>query len=180
MADQESIVLYDAAATAKLVRHMAEAVVARHPDLAGLALVGIRTGGAFLARRLMRSFAGRGFSVDTGAIDITLYRDDWTRLHARPRVGKTDVDFSVDDRPVLLVDDVLYTGRTVRAAMDAVIDLGRPRRIELAVLVDRGWRELPIQPDYVGAKVETGADQMVDVLLREEGANEDAVVIRPR
>ncbi len=175
-----SRVLYDAAATAKLVRKMAEAITARHPDLSGLALVGIRTGGAHLARRLMRSFAGRGFSVDTGAIDITLYRDDWTRLHARPRVGKTEVDFAVDGRPVVLVDDVLYTGRTVRAALDAVIDLGRPRRIELAVLIDRGWRELPIQPDYVGAAVETNADQVVDVLLREQGAAEDSVVIRPR
>ena len=103
-------------------------------------------------------------------MDITLYRDDWTRLHTKPKVGKTEIDFPIDRRTVVLVDDVLFTGRTIRAAMDALIDFGRPRRIELAVLIDRGHRELPIQPDYVGAVVETETNEVIDVFFSEQGA----------
>jgi pyrimidine operon attenuation protein/uracil phosphoribosyltransferase len=109
-------------------------------------------------------------------LDITLYRDDWTQLSHKPLVGKTELPGSIDDQEVVLVDDVLFTGRTVRAALDALIDYGRPRRIELAVLVDRGCRELPIQPDYVGRALELSPPQRVNVYLQEMG-RADAVAI---
>jgi pyrimidine operon attenuation protein/uracil phosphoribosyltransferase len=158
---------------------MAREVAQRHPQADGLALVGVRTGGAFLSRRLLNVLGQiKGPAAQHGVIDITLYRDDWTRLHSRPKVGKTEIEFSLDDKVVILVDDVLFTGRTVRAAMDALIDFGRPCRIELAVLIDRGHRELPIQPDYVGARLETTRQEVIDVLLTESGDAGDAVVKR--
>ncbi len=164
---------------AEMLRALALALAGRHDDLPGLALVGIRTGGAHLARRLQGLLAELGSGRPLlGIIDITLYRDDWTRLHRRPKVGKTELDFEMEGRRVVLVDDVLFTGRTVRAALDALIDFGRPRFIELAVLIDRGHRELPIQPDYVGAGLEVDQDEVIDVLLREEGHSADRVVRR--
>lgn len=111
-----------------------------------------------------------------GVLDITLYRDDWTRISHKPLVGKTELPGSIDDQEVLLVDDVLFTGRTVRAALDALMDYGRPKRIRLAVLVDRGGRELPICPDFVGLTVELPLEQRVNVYLKEMG-REDAVAI---
>ena len=133
-----------------------------------LALIGIHTRGVFLARRLADMIATKtGFPVLTGTIDITLYRDDWTRISYQPVVQSTDISFSVDNRRVVLVDDVLFTGRTTRAALDALMDFGRPSRVELAVLVDRGLRELPIRADYVGKTVETNRDQTVNVLMNE-------------
>lgn len=176
----EAHTLFDAAQTGEMVCGLARAVVARHQG-EDICLVGIRTGGAHLAHRIAGELARlRGAAVDTGVMDITLYRDDWTRLDSRPVVGKTEISFAVAGRVVVLVDDVLYTGRTVRAALDAIIDFGRPRRIELAVLIDRGQRELPIQPDYVGARLDTDAGEIIDVLLSEEGKSADAVVTRHR
>jgi len=142
-----------------------------------LVLIGIRTGGAFLAHRLRDLLkTGRGMVVPTGALDITLYRDDWTRINHKPIIGKTEVPVGLDDKDIILVDDVLYTGRTVRAAMDALIDFGRPRRISLAVLVDRGGRELPICADYSGVRLEIGAGERVNVYLKEGGGNDQVVV----
>ena len=132
------------------LENLTQQILTRHPNLEDLVLVGIRTGGAFLAH-------------------ITLYRDDWTQLSHKPLVGKTELPGSIDDQEVVLVDDVLFTGRTVRAALDALIDYGRPRRIELAVLVDRGGRELPIHADYVGQTVELAPSQRVNVYLQEMG-----------
>lgn len=164
----------------QMLADLAQALHLRHPDPGELALVGIRTGGAFLASRLREQLAAlAGQAPDTGVMDITLYRDDWTRLHSRPKVGRTEIDFAIDGRVVVLVDDVIYTGRTTRAALDALIDFGRPRRIELLVLIDRGQRELPIQPDYVGARLTPHSGRVIDVRLREQGAAEDAVVDRP-
>lgn len=158
---------------------LTEEVLARHGDLSRLALVGIRTGGAFLAQRLGQQIQARtGVAVPVGILDITLYRDDWTRISHKPQVGKTELDFSLDDIDVVLVDDVLFTGRTVRAALDALTDFGRPRRIELAVLVDRGGRELPICPDYIGQTVTLQGTQRVNVYLQEMG-RVDEVVIEP-
>ena len=169
----------DAKGISQLVDDLAKKIIKAHHRLANVALVGIRTGGAFLAHRLQQELERQsGIAPDTGIIDITLYRDDWTRLHNRPIVGRTAIDFPVDDRTLILVDDVLFTGRTTRAAMDALIDLGRPRRIELLVLIDRGGRELPIQPDYVGAKLEAEQNQVIDVLLEEQGAAQDVVLRR--
>jgi pyrimidine operon attenuation protein/uracil phosphoribosyltransferase len=141
------------------------------------ALVGIRTGGVFLAQRLLDHLNHKGFeSALFGIIDITLYRDDWTRIAQRPIVGKTELDFSIDDKRVILVDDVLFTGRTIRAALDALIDFGRPARIEVAALVDRGHRELPICPTYTGLTVDTRLDERVNVYFSEQGVGDQVVV----
>ena len=108
-----------------------------------------------------------GVDLPTGIIDITLYRDDWTRLSQTPEVKKAEIHFSVEDKHVLIVDDVFFTGRTIRAAIDALLDLGRPRRVELAILIDRGHRELPIHPDYIGKILETSKQDSVNVELKE-------------
>lgn len=143
-----------------------------------LSLVGIHTRGVFLARRIHEKIlAAEGIDVPTGEMDISFYRDDWTQAARHPRVQATNVLFSVDGCEIILVDDVLFTGRTIRAAMDALMDFGRPGRIELAVLVDRGHRELPIQADYVGKYVETRRTETVNVLLSEHDGG-DAVEIR--
>ena len=142
-----------------------------------LALVGIRTRGVPLARRLARALESRtGTKPSIGALDITLYRDDLTAVSAQPIVRKTELPFSMDDSWVVLVDDVLFTGRTVRAAITALVDFGRPRKIELLVMVDRGWRELPIQADYAGTRIETKREDMVQVLLAEEDGRDEVIL----
>lgn len=147
----------------------------------GLAIVGIRRGGVHLAGRLRALLAKRiGREPPMGTIDIALYRDDLDEKGAVPVVGPTDVRFKVDGKTVLLVDDVLYTGRTVRAALDELVDFGRPRRVWLLVLVDRGGRELPIAADFVGARLQVELQDDVQVKLREAGAPEDAVVVTRR
>jgi pyrimidine operon attenuation protein / uracil phosphoribosyltransferase len=154
-----------------------EQLLGRHPQLEETVLVGIRTGGVFLAERLrQRVVEKKKVDLPTGIIDITLYRDDWTRLSQTPQVKKAEIRFPVEDKNVLLVDDVLFTGRTIRAALDALLDLGRPRRVELAVLVDRGHRELPICADYVGTTIETSRQDSINVELKEL-AGADQVVI---
>jgi pyrimidine operon attenuation protein/uracil phosphoribosyltransferase len=150
------------------LNQMCDQVLNRHPRLDEMVLVGIRTGGVYLAERIrQRILQKRGIDLPTGIIDITLYRDDWTRLTQTPEVKKTEIHFPIEDKNVLLVDDVLFTGRTIRAAIDALLDLGRPRRVELAVLIDRGHRELPIQANYVGKTLETSRKDSVNVELRE-------------
>lgn len=159
------------------LERLTQQILARHQNLEDLVLVGIRTGGAFLAQRLADKILKHSFrAVRVGVLDITLYRDDWTQLSHKPLVGKTELPGSIDGQEVVLVDDVLFTGRTVRAALDALIDYGRPRRIELCVLVDRGGRELPIHADYVGQTVALAASQRVNVYLQEMG-KPDAVAI---
>jgi pyrimidine operon attenuation protein/uracil phosphoribosyltransferase len=150
------------------LNQICDQVLNRNPRLAEMVLVGIRTGGVFLAERLRQKILQKKeIDLPTGIIDITLYRDDWTRLSQTPEVKKAEIHFSIEDKHVLLVDDVLFTGRTIRAAIDALLDLGRPRRVELAVLIDRGHRELPIQADYVGKILETSRQDSVDVELKE-------------
>ena len=154
-----------------------EQLIHRHPRLNEMVLVGIRTGGAFLAERLKEKILQKsGLDLPMGIIDITLYRDDWTRLSQAPEVKKTEIRFPIEDKDVLLIDDVLFTGRTIRAALDALLDLGRPRRVELAILIDRGHRELPICADYVGSVLETSKQDSIDVELKEL-AGIDQVVI---
>jgi pyrimidine operon attenuation protein/uracil phosphoribosyltransferase len=146
-----------------------------------LAIVGIRRGGVHLAQRLRAELAAAlGAEPPVGTLDIALYRDDLAEKGAAPVIGPTDIPFSVQGRTIVLVDDVLYTGRTVRAALDEIVDFGRPRRVWLAVLVDRGGRELPISADFAGARIDVPDDQDVQVRLREAGAPEDAVVVKPR
>jgi pyrimidine operon attenuation protein/uracil phosphoribosyltransferase len=156
---------------------LTDEILKRHQRLDDLVLVGIRTGGAFLAQRLAGLIARRSKRpVKVGILDITLYRDDWTQLSHKPLVGKTELPGSIDDQEVVLVDDVLFTGRTVRAALDALIDYGRPRRIELAVLVDRGGRELPIQADYAAATMTLKPGQRVNVYLTEMGRPDEVAI----
>jgi pyrimidine operon attenuation protein/uracil phosphoribosyltransferase len=157
--------------------HICDQLLSRHPQLDQMVLVGIRTGGVFLAERLKQKILLKGgVDLPTGIIDITLYRDDWTRLSQTPEVKKTEIHFPIEDKNVLLVDDVLFTGRTIRAAIDVLLDLGRPRRVELAVLVDRGHRELPICADYIGRTLEISRQDSVNVELKEL-AGVDRVVI---
>ncbi len=171
--------ILDAKEMERAISRMAHEIVERNKGVENLALIGIRTGGVPLAQRLRERIAAiEGRTVPVGILDITLYRDDWTRLTSRPVVQRTEIEFPIDDLDVVLVDDVLYTGRTVRAAMDALLDIGRPATIQLAVLVDRGRRQLPIQADYCGLSMKTGADEHVDCHLREIDGQDEVVVRR--
>jgi pyrimidine operon attenuation protein/uracil phosphoribosyltransferase len=155
-------------------------IVERNHGVADLSIIGIHTGGVFLAQRIKRKIEEReGLVLPSGNLDITLYRDDWSLISQNPIVKKSDIGFLLEDKRVVLVDDVIFTGRTIRAAMDAIMDYGRPLSIQLAVLVDRGGRELPIQPDYVGMAVSVAPNERVDVLL-DEKEHRDAVVLSRR
>ena len=161
----------------EILEQMASSIHAAVADKNNLILVGIRTGGVHIANRLYDKIKAKsGLEVPVGILDIGLYRDDWTRLSTNPIVRSTELPVSIDDRVVVLVDDVLFTGRTVRAAMDALIDFGRPKRIELAVLVDRGHREFPICANYVGTSVTTALDEVVNVYMK-EADGEDRVLV---
>jgi pyrimidine operon attenuation protein / uracil phosphoribosyltransferase len=171
--------LMDAGRMARTLSRVAHEILERHPEAKSLALVGIRSRGVPLARRLARLIAGAaGAEPAVGALDIALYRDDFTSLAAQPITKGSDILFSIEGRTVVLVDDVLFTGRTVRAAIDQLIDFGRPARIELAVLVDRGHRELPIRADYVGRSLATSRDEQVQVWVREEDGKDEVVLLR--
>jgi len=159
---------------------MADEIVELNDGTDDLIIVGIQRRGVQLAARIVSGIAEReGATVPLGGLDITLYRDDLQTVGPRPVVGPTNIPADVDSRAVVIVDDVLYTGRTVRAALDELADFGRPKRIALAVLIDRGGRELPIQPDIVGKKIECGPGQRVDVLVNELDGR-DAVVLSDR
>ncbi len=166
----------------RTLKQMAREVVERAKAAGGaLAVVGIRTGGVHLAQRLRREITAlTGTEPPIGTIDIALYRDDFSERAGAPVVGPTDIRFPVTGKTIVLVDDVLYTGRTVRAALDQLVDFGRPRRVLLAVLVDRGGRELPIAPDVVGSRLDVPGTDQVEVRLVEAGAPTDAVVIQRR
>ena len=154
-------------------------IVERNHGVADLSIVGIHTGGVFLAQRIKRRIEEReGVTLPAGNLDITLYRDDWSLISQNPIVKKSEIGFLLEDRRVILVDDVLFTGRTIRAALDAIMDYGRPLSIQLAVLIDRGGRELPIQPDYVGMAVAASAGERVDVLLDEKDGRDEVVLSR--
>jgi pyrimidine operon attenuation protein / uracil phosphoribosyltransferase len=168
----------------RTLRRIAHEIVEKHDDLSALALVGIYTRGVHLAERLralIREFTGA--DVPTGALDITFYRDDVSvrageqRAHAQPVVKATRLDFPLEGKSVVLIDDVLYTGRTIRAAIEALFDYGRPERVQLAVLIDRGHRELPIRPDYVGKNLPTSRRERVSVRLVESDAGDRVVLV---
>jgi pyrimidine operon attenuation protein/uracil phosphoribosyltransferase len=161
----------------RILTRITHEILEVHRGAANLTLIGIQTRGVYLAKRIQSQINTiEGSDIPTGNIDINLYRDDWTRIAHQPIVQATEISFSVDGKQIILVDDVLFTGRTTRAAMDALMDFGRPDRIELAVLVDRGHRELPIQGHYVGKYVETRRSETINVLLSEHDG-EDRVVL---
>jgi len=167
-------ILLDAPAVERTLSRMAHELIERHADLETLALVGIHTRGVPLARRLRDLVAEQaGTNVNLGAVDITFHRDDvlvrsgGAPLHPQPVVRGTELDFPLEGKTVVLVDDVLFTGRTIRAAIDALLEYGRPARVQLAVLVDRGHRELPIRPDYVGKNLPTARGERIQVELLE-------------
>jgi pyrimidine operon attenuation protein / uracil phosphoribosyltransferase len=170
----------DADRIGRTLTRIAHEILERNRGLDDLALVGVRTRGDHLARRLGRALHEiTNREIPTGALDITLYRDDLMR-HAvgpQPLVRRTEIPFSIDHRRILLVDDVLYTGRTTRAALDALIDFGRPSSIQLIVLVDRGHRELPIKADYVGKNLPTSLDESVQVYLQESDGRDEVVLL---
>lgn len=142
-----------------------------------LSIIGIHTGGVFLAGRIQEIIKKReGVDLPLGSLDITLYRDDWSLASQNPIVKKTDINFSVEGKTVILVDDVIYTGRTIRAALDAIMDFGRPRSIQLAVLIDRNGRELPVQADFVGTSVVVETREHIDVMLKEISARDEIIL----
>ncbi|MBW1822988.1 MAG: bifunctional pyr operon transcriptional regulator/uracil phosphoribosyltransferase PyrR [Deltaproteobacteria bacterium] len=161
----------------KSLKRIAHEILEKHKDGKDLFLIGIRRRGVTLAERLSAKMKEiGGFEVPIGALDINLYRDDLSEVASQPILRKTEVPFSVKDRKIILVDDVLYTGRTIRAALDAIIDLGRPHSIQLAVLLDRGHRELPIRADYVGKNVPTSHKELIEVKLVEDDGIDEVII----
>ncbi len=161
----------------RIITRISHQIIERHKGTQNLALVGIQTRGDFLAKRLADQIRKiENVDLPVGSMDINMYRDDWTKISHQPTVRPSDIPFSVDDMDIILVDDVLFTGRTIRAAMDALMDFGRPSRIELAILVDRGHRELPIQADFKGTSINTEPGDMITVLVAEHD-EQDAVYI---
>jgi len=178
MAKTETVIL-DKAGINRALTRISHEILENNKGSAELVLVGIRTGGDLLAAQLRRRLAEiEGESLPLGAIDVTMYRDDLSSRGSLP-VGKTDLPFPLEGRRVILIDDVLYTGRTIRAAMDALMDIGRPRSIQLAVLVDRGHRELPIRPDYIGRNVPTSRDEQIQVDFDAENNPVEVRLIKP-
>jgi pyrimidine operon attenuation protein/uracil phosphoribosyltransferase len=160
-----------------LVR-IAHEIVERNKGAGDLVLVGMQTRGVPLAKRLSTTIRGlEGINVPVGSLDISLYRDDLSSLSLKPAVHRTDIPVDITDKQVVLVDDVFYTGRSIRAAMDALMDLGRPQSIQLAVLVDRGHRELPIRADYVGKNIPTSKDEEIKVDIKEVDGEDKVIIV---
>lgn len=174
---KEKAQLMDEKAIGRAITRISHEIIERNKGIDDIVLVGIKTRGVPIADRIGRKIEQiEGKKINTGEIDITLYRDDLKKVDVDPVINGSDIKFSIDDKIVILVDDVLYTGRTVRSALDAIIDIGRPKAIQLAVLVDRGHRELPIRADYVGKNVPTSKDEIISVKLSEID-EEDSVTI---
>ena len=172
--------LLSAQQVAEAIDRLVEAVRTHVPPTEPLAVIGIRTRGEILAQRLVERLRKDGRNVDHGVLDITFYRDDLSLRKGVPLVRATEIDFDLDDKLVLLVDDVLQTGRSIRAAMDALVDFGRPRAIRLAVLIDRGGRELPIAPDYLGAALPAARGARVQVRLAEQDGEDGVFLTKTR
>lgn len=170
--------ILDGEALERTLTRIAHEIVERNRGSDGLAIVGIASRGAYLGRRLAE-YVGRieRKEIPVGTLDITLYRDDLTMVANQPVVHKTEISFDIQDKTIVLVDDVLYTGRTVRCALSELIDFGRPKSIQLAVLIDRGHRELPIRADYVGKNIPTSQDEMVEVRLEEVDGRDEVVIV---
>jgi len=170
--------IMDKVALQKTLKRLALQIVEKNKGTRDLALIGIMNRGIYLARRIAKLIAEReGFEPPVGAIDITLYRDDLSMIAEQPVVGRTEINFDITSKKVILVDDVLYTGRTIRSALTELIDFGRPQFIQLAVLIDRGFRELPIRADFVGKNIPTSKKEAIEVRLTEsDGVDEVAIM----
>jgi len=169
--------ILDSAAIDKTLERIAHEIIEKLKSVEEIAMIGIKYRGAFLAERIARRIEKiSGKAVPVGALDITLYRDDLTEVSEQPVVHATEIDFDIKGKKIVLVDDVLYTGRTIRCALDALIDFGRPSIIQLAVLIDRGHRELPIRADYVGKNVPTSLKEVVEVRLQESEGKDEVVI----
>ncbi|OGW82240.1 MAG: bifunctional pyr operon transcriptional regulator/uracil phosphoribosyltransferase [Omnitrophica bacterium RIFCSPHIGHO2_02_FULL_51_18] len=172
-----SKLILDAPSVERSVIRIAHEIVEKNKSTQGLCLVGIQRRGVILAKRLQETIKEiSGAEVPIGVLDINLYRDDLTKVFEQPVIHKTEINFDLDNKIVVLVDDVLYTGRTIRCAMDALVDFGRPKCIQLAVLIDRGHRELPIRADFVGKNIPTSKEESVRVNLMETDGKEEVVV----
>jgi Pyrimidine operon attenuation protein/uracil phosphoribosyltransferase len=178
MAENKNIkVVMDKEGIDRCLTRIAYEILEKNKGMGNLVLVGIRTGGVYLAERFQKKISGiEGGKIPLGILDITLYRDDISTTRKKPRLGKTNIPFSLDDKKVVLVDDVLFTGRTIRAAMDALIDFGRPQIIQLAVLIDRGHRELPIRADFVGKNLPSSLWEAVSVNLVEKNGMDEVII----
>lgn len=175
---REKATILDRDGIRRALTRIAHEIIEKNQGVQGVALIGIRRRGVPLALRLAEKIEQiEGANVPVGFLDITLYRDDLTRLGPQPQLSRTEVPFPVTDRTVILVDDVLYTGRTVRAALDAIMDLGRPRAIQLVALIDRGHRELPVRADYVGKNVPTSSREIISVQLEDIDGQEQVVIL---
>lgn len=173
----EKNTIMDEAAIRRALTRIAHEIIEKNKGVKDIVLLGIRSRGVPLAKRLADQIQNiEGQAVNVGMLDITLYRDDLSKLDYHPVVHGTHIDFNLNDKIVILVDDVLYTGRTIRAAMDAIVDLGRPKIIQLAVLIDRGHRELPIRADYIGKNVPSSQKEIINVYLQDTD-NQEKVVI---
>ncbi|MGA2775303.1 MAG: bifunctional pyr operon transcriptional regulator/uracil phosphoribosyltransferase PyrR [Candidatus Omnitrophota bacterium] len=175
---KEKAKILDKEALNRSVMRIAHEILEKNKGTEGLCLIGIRYRGVFLAHRLAACIKKiENMDVPVGALDITLYRDDLTLIAQQPVVHKTEIDFDISNKNVILVDDVLYTGRTIRAALDALIDFGRPKLIQLAVLVDRGHRELPVRADFVGKNIPTAKNETVEVRLSEADGKDEVIIV---
>ena len=170
--------LMDASSINRSLRRLTHEIIEKNRGTKELVIVGIRNRGDSLARRMIQAFQEiEKVNVPLGVLDITMYRDDFQRVTDHPVVQSTDIDTDITDKRIVLVDDVLYTGRTIRAALDALVDFGRPAVIQLAVLVDRGHRELPIKADYVGKNVPTAQNEQVEVRLKEVDGEDKVLLV---
>jgi len=171
----------DAEGIKRTLKRISHEIVEKNQGVKDLVIIGIRSRGAFLAERIAENIKEiEGKEVPVGALDITLYRDDLSEIAQQPVVHSTDIDFDVSGKKIILVDDVLFTGRTVRCALDELIDFGRPANIQLAVLIDRGHRELPIRPDFVGKNIPTSQKESVEVKLKETDKAEEVNILTPK
>jgi pyrimidine operon attenuation protein/uracil phosphoribosyltransferase len=175
---KEKAKILDKETISRTLMRIAHEILERNKGTKDLCLVGIRNRGVYLAMRLAECIKKiEGVTVPVGILDITLYRDDLTLIASQPVVHKTEIDFDIADKNVVLVDDVLYTGRTIRAALDALMDFGRPKSIQLAVLIDRGHRELPMRADYAGKNIPTSQSETVEVRLQEVDGKDEVVIV---
>jgi len=178
MSLKEKALILDKAGIDRALTRIAHEILEKNKGAKDLILVGIQRGGVHLAKRLATKIREiEGVEPPVGSLDITMYRDDLSTRKSQPVPQATDIAFDIQDKMMVLVDDVLFTGRTIRAALNSVMDYGRPRRIQLAVLVDRGHRELPIRADYVGKNLPTSAKEKVEVMLAEDGVEEKVVIL---